>query len=460
MQRVRIYWFVIITVFVLIMLFFIIGLYEAGNIAQVVSGCKSEKLDDAAKFGDSAGALNALFSALAFGGVLVTIIWQVKLGHRQQISAQRNQFVTVFFNMTNTFEKLVESLSVTVDKDSSFKDDSGKFQLTNTGEFPLEDYPLTPTIDYKGREVFYYIYCVAKTGNNTFIKAIAKRNNSYEKLTDVDILHHYFRYLYHIIKYIDNSKLITEEEKYDYASMFRAHLSKYELLILFYDALSSYGFEKLKPLLEKYAFFKNLDISGLSVNEKKYYENIEELEHPEGDRQHYAISAFSHVRPNISIGGRIKRAGYNLIAYGLCPLLICYLFHDLWNSYIADIILVCVPTENRIILGILIALCILFLGDTYRYRNSTPRNSAVFTINNIVALDAIAISAIEMFCHDHEWIGCSGISYFSIIPLTALLYLPIANWNRAKYWIEESRKLEKVIQERKKHRMTVSNVSN
>lgn len=38
----------------------------------------------------------------------------------------------------------------------------------------------------------------------------------------------------------------------------RALLSRYELVWLYYNGLSVYGEEKLKPLIERYAMLKNL----------------------------------------------------------------------------------------------------------------------------------------------------------------------------------------------------------
>lgn len=43
-------------------------------------------------------------------------------------------------------------------------------------------------------------------------------------------LDHYFRYAYRILKYIDESKLIDEEDKEDYSAILRAQFSCYELL--------------------------------------------------------------------------------------------------------------------------------------------------------------------------------------------------------------------------------------
>ncbi len=88
-------------------------------------------------------------------------------------------------------------------------------------------------------------------------------------------LGHYFRNIYHILKYIDCSEEIEEKEKYKYSSLLRALLSSYELIIIFYNCLGDYGKKKFKPLIEKYSFLKNIDYSLLvNSSNKDEYEPI------------------------------------------------------------------------------------------------------------------------------------------------------------------------------------------
>lgn len=79
------------------------------------------------------------------------------------------------------------------------------------------------------------------------------------------ILDHYFRYLYRILKFIDETDLIDEQQKYRYASMFRAQLSEFELVLVYYNGLSSMGKKKLKPLLEKFSILKNIRQEDLAT---------------------------------------------------------------------------------------------------------------------------------------------------------------------------------------------------
>jgi hypothetical protein len=75
------------------------------------------------------------------------------------------------------------------------------------------------------------------------------------------VLDHYFRNLYHIVKFIDNSEV---DDARRYTSLVRAQLSPAELFLLFYNCLTPRG-EKFKPLIEKYGLLEQLPDSEISV---------------------------------------------------------------------------------------------------------------------------------------------------------------------------------------------------
>ena len=71
-------------------------------------------------------------------------------------------------------------------------------------------------------------------------------------------LSHYFRNLYHVIKFIAESQL-DEKQKKRFASLARAQVSTHELTLLYYNCLADYGREKFKPLVEKYTLLESID---------------------------------------------------------------------------------------------------------------------------------------------------------------------------------------------------------
>jgi hypothetical protein len=69
-------------------------------------------------------------------------------------------------------------------------------------------------------------------------------------------LGHWFRHLYHIYKYIDNSKL-NDDEKTFYAKMIRSEMSVEEMVLIGFNGMTIYG-EKFKNYIEKYELLHRL----------------------------------------------------------------------------------------------------------------------------------------------------------------------------------------------------------
>lgn len=73
-------------------------------------------------------------------------------------------------------------------------------------------------------------------------------------------LGHYFRNLYHVVKYVHLTDLIDDKQKYYYLSILRAQLSAYELVFLLYNCLvDGLGYPKFKYLVDKYDLLQNIN---------------------------------------------------------------------------------------------------------------------------------------------------------------------------------------------------------
>lgn len=131
-------------------------------------------------------------------------------------------------------------------------------------------------VSSQGRDCFKAFYKNFKDKvrqNATFEETISQYMVFYnERQSD---LGHYFRNLYHILKFVNNSTEINEGEKFKYTSLVRALLSSYELALLFYNGLGEYGEEFFKPLIEKFSFLKNLDRELLL--DKKHFDEYEAI---------------------------------------------------------------------------------------------------------------------------------------------------------------------------------------
>ena len=85
----------------------------------------------------------------------------------------------------------------------------------------------------------------------------------------IDYFSHYFRNLYHILKFIDESELISDTEKTSYAKFVRSQLSEIELVSIFYNTLDKIdlpsreamelGFPKMSKLVLKYDILQNMN---------------------------------------------------------------------------------------------------------------------------------------------------------------------------------------------------------
>lgn len=253
-------------------------------------------------FGDKFGAVNALFSGLAFAGLIVTLLYQkeeLKLqreelaqtreelkGQREEFEEQnktmkRQRFENTFFNMLSLQQEIVTKLSYTW----KHKQKTGKINPFGAYEYDFVE------SKYMGREVFEALYnepdVKLKDSNQSYnggIKSIIKNKGivEFENICDISNLDHYYRHLYRLFKYVDSSPLITKtkdddkdeyEERYDYACIIRSQLSDYELVMLFYNCLTANGLAKFKPLIEKYSIFNNLRIELLAdIEHKKLYD--------------------------------------------------------------------------------------------------------------------------------------------------------------------------------------------
>lgn len=238
-----------------------------------------------ALFGDSFGAVNALISSFAFAGVIVAIVIQrneLRL-QRHDLGLQRKEFETqnntlklqrfenTFFNMMSLQQQIVDGLSFKdVTKEQIVEDAPNPHMGRLSTEVLLDN-----TI--QGRELFYYSF-VQMIHHITQIDGSSTKGygmryylynsgfNSYDECYTPSYFDHYFRHLYTIIKFVDKADFLSDEEKYQYVAMVRATLSRYELVWIYYNGISSRGKLKFKKLIEKYSLLKNLREDLLSIS--------------------------------------------------------------------------------------------------------------------------------------------------------------------------------------------------
>lgn len=220
--------------------------------------CNLNSLQDLSNFGQYLGGTS---------GILISIIVAIAAllayyEQRRQIQlfehANHKQSVeNTFFQLLKYHEDIVKSMDIST-------------------------VTLTPPIHYyQGRNAFKTLYSIFQDNFYKETMVVFIGNDLTEPVTDAkkqkitDVINkayvefdktyqphlgYYFRNLYYIITLIDRDNVLNESEKNFYIKMLRAHLSTYEILLLFYSSLSERGNKNAKPLIEKYHLFKHIEV--------------------------------------------------------------------------------------------------------------------------------------------------------------------------------------------------------
>ena len=248
-------WHVLIVVSGVLLLWTGIGLLLPGTL---------NGSNEAGVFGDQFGAVNALFSGLAFAGVIYAVILQSK-----ELKLQREELEQtreVLKDQKRQLEEQNKTMQHQRFENTFFQLLSLHHEIVNGLEFSYSNKMVVDTgnstmVVVKGRQCFphfiesfqYHIQDEIVFPEGATVKDI---RNAYTKfyMEEQQFVGHYFRNLYTIIKTVDQSVI---QNKYAYTNVVRAQLSSGELQLLFYNCLSDWG-SKFKPLVEKYSLLKNL----------------------------------------------------------------------------------------------------------------------------------------------------------------------------------------------------------
>lgn len=424
--------YIAIIVFLVVGICFYIYVSELERLVNYTATFSPEQLQKTGLLGDSAGMLNALFSGLAFGGVILTIVWQIKNDNRNKINNQKLQFENTFFNMTQTFEHIIDGLFIEKIAEES-SGSTGVILSNYYGNSQQEDskHSNKNETEIRGRAVFKYVYWERKLEGKLLRESIAESGlTPYEQAVN-GVFDHYFRYLYRILKFIDETELIDDNQKYRYSSIFRAQLSEFELVLIYYNGLSHVGKGKLKPLLEKYSILKNIRQDDLAAQKDRDESEIICF------WKDYSASAFCHVN---YLNGDWMRIVINVffLSFMLSLLLnLCsnwlkdFLFKDLLSAPLFK-------EHNGVIVLLLILFCLYHLVQTmFAYRlvkvrhRDYPKNwdkfrfilSSYYDTRNLQVILPIIIGLFYV-CGFYEWYGYGFLLYVDLI-IFCMLVKPI-----------------------------------
>ncbi len=248
------YWPLVILLFTIAIIWFISGWFLYSR-------------QDRGTFGDMFGAVNALFSGLAFATLIYTIFLQkseLQLqrqelvltrteleGQKVQLSAQNDvlkvqNFENTFFQLLRLLNDIINSIDLS---DNQGRVTRGRDCLTSFYRRLAQTYANEKKVSVQQDELLLI-------------------QNVYDKFYEIHQteLGHYFRTLYNIIKFVRYSNV---QDKHNYTNLVRAQLSSQELLLLFYNGLSKHGIEKFKPLIEEFALLKTVP-QNLLLNKESH----------------------------------------------------------------------------------------------------------------------------------------------------------------------------------------------
>lgn len=285
-----------------------------------------DEWDVRGQFGDLFGSVNALFSGLAFAGLVITIIQQrhdlqlqrqainqsKKDVNQQNETMKIERFENTFFKMLEVQQSIVNDLYATDSHTEWVKQDAPDGRSAK--EILTKD-------EYRGRNLFYYVFvlCNHKLANQIFpydtsasglSEVIKFRGKAcFDDYMTTTMFDHYFRHLYTILKFIEENDWLGETKQYQYATFVRATLSRYELVMLYYNG---FFHPKMKKMMERYCLLNNIrkDLLPMSLEYNNYLKRVGltnndlyeagfsvgdfefNLTDCENDNTHYHLSAF------------------------------------------------------------------------------------------------------------------------------------------------------------------------
>jgi hypothetical protein len=220
---------------------------------RLSAGQFSSNSEDWGSFGAYiAGAAGTIISLGTLIALAITLalqaedLEQTKSAMHQQVSAvQRQIFDSTFFSLLHRFNEVLDAIAIgPVPTPGGFGTVQGREAIEHIYTGMVQTYPIN------------------SLGRTDIAGAIEDMYRGVYRPYEA-YLGPYFRLLYHVFKFIDNSTILNPREKVEYANIARAQLSRYEIALTFYNCLSTPG-AGFRPLIEKYGILKHVNVGDLA----------------------------------------------------------------------------------------------------------------------------------------------------------------------------------------------------
>lgn len=221
-------------------------------------------------FGDSYGALNTLFSALAFTGIIASIYFQ-----REELKATREELAMTRKEMEHQgdqFDAQIDALKFQVFENAFFS--LLKLHLENTEAIIIR---ARSGLEVKGKleiKELFNCYCDCQRENGEPIPVGIAYELFYEEYEEY--VGSYFRTIFQVVKFIDSSEQSYSVRK-RYVDVLMAQLSTHEVIMLFLHIMLGCKSSEVGEydLMDGYDMLKNMSIGPLQRNLQS--ERVDEL---------------------------------------------------------------------------------------------------------------------------------------------------------------------------------------
>lgn len=207
------------------------------------------------QFGDMFGFIGALFSGLAFAGLIVTMLQQREdlQNQKDEIKLQRQDLEA----QTEALRLQKEEIAQT-NKELKEQNKTILLQRFENTFFNMLDFQMRLC-----ERVRFEMVSEVKFGYDAIIKhfevyraKILTSPINFNDCISIGELDHVHRHWTQILKLIDQTEFLTKSEKNKYVGLICSQMSYYEMALYFYYCLSQFGRREAKSLSEKYALFR------------------------------------------------------------------------------------------------------------------------------------------------------------------------------------------------------------
>lgn len=202
-------------------------------------------LDNASKIAPFVGSCVGVFFTLAGTLLVFENLQMTRLNNQQnQLLTQKNQFENIFFNLLTQQRQIKDGIKTTVHFEVE-----GEVETSGSNFF--DDLATRISLDFQNKPKTH--------------EELVKLYNYWFTIHNSD-LGHFFRHLYHIVKFVDKNPFFTSVidnpnflQKADYIKILRAQLSNSEIVLLALNGLTKQG-ERFKKYINEYELLVNINL--------------------------------------------------------------------------------------------------------------------------------------------------------------------------------------------------------